>query len=185
MATGKAWATKNSVVGTELIPIEDCWIDIPNYKKIVMRALPEITDSKQATYNNEPIIGRSFPLYTYSHSNDRQIHMQIHFYVINEKDAADNLADLRAIQSAVYPREGTGGGSPFIPPPICQIKCGQILALQPLCVVLQSYSVKFPTEVIWDEKTFCPFKFDVDTNWWVVYTSSDLPFQSRIISSGR
>lgn len=171
--------------------IPDCYILIPNYKgengdgKINLRSLPGISDSKQAVYNNEAIIGRSFPFYTYSHSADRQIHMQVHFYVTDRKDVGRNLEDLRAIQSAVYPRPGEGG-APFMPPPICQIRCGQLLAKNdPLCVVLQSYSVKFPEEVIWDETTFCPFKFDVDTSWLTVYTSADLPYQDRIISSGR
>jgi hypothetical protein len=151
---------------------------------VYMRSLPDISDSKQAVYNNEAIIGRSFPMYTYSHSADRQIHLQLHFYVTERCDIQRNLNDLRAIQSAVYPRPGSDVNTPFKPPPICQIKCGQLLSSGPLCAILQSYSVKFPTEVIWDESTFCPFKFDIDTSWLAVYTSNNLPNQGRILIYG-
>ena len=151
---------------------------------IYMRSLPDISDSKQAVYNNEAIIGRSFPMYTYSHSADRQIHLQLHFYVTEQCDIQRNLNDLRAIQSAVYPTPASDQNTPFKPPPICQIKCGQLLSSGPLCAILQSYSVKFPTEVIWDESSFCPFKFDIDTSWLAVYTSNNLPNQGRILIYG-
>jgi hypothetical protein len=57
--------------------------------------LPEISDSKSAIYNNEPIIGRSFPLYTYSHSGDRSLNIQLHFFVVDVDDAVKNLGYLR------------------------------------------------------------------------------------------
>lgn len=164
--------------------IEDCYIEIPEAGTILMRSLPDISDGKSAVYNNEPIMGRSFPLYTYSHSADRTLNMQLHFYIIKEGDGQRNLEDLRRIQSAVYPRQGSGR-APYLPPPVCTIKVNKILADQPICAQLQSYSVKFPTDVAWDEETYCPFKFDVDTSWLVVYASNDLPYQDRIVTSGR
>jgi len=168
-----------------LVPIPNCEINIPNAPPIFLNNIPDISDSKDAIYNSEAIIGRSTPLYTYSHSGDRSISIQMHFFVVDEGDAKKNLGYLRSIQSALYPRNGSGG-SPFLPPVICQIKCGSLLSEStPLCCVLKSYSVKFPTEVTWDETTFCPFKFDVDTSWIVVYTSNDLPFQKRIVDFGR
>jgi hypothetical protein len=197
--------TKATNVG-KLNPVDKCNIRIPidrtpihlqrNRDKIydiVMNNLPDISDSKSAVYNQETVIGRSFPLYTYSHSGDRQISIQIHFFAINKVDIKKNLLDLRAIQSAVYPRQGISG-EPYRPPPVCQIVCGNLLSgnpasktntLEPLCVILQSYSVKFPTEVAWDEESYLPYRFDVDTTWLVVYTSEDLPFQNRIFKSGR
>ena len=168
-----------------LTPISKCTVLIPNAGTIVLNNLPTLTDAKTAVYNNEAIIGRSTPLYTYSHSGDRTISLAMHFFVVDKGDAAKNLKYLRWIQSAVYPREGTGG-SPFTPPVICQLKCGSLLAdNEPLCCALQSYSVKFPEEVAWDAETFIPFRFDVETSWIVVYTSDDLPFQSRIVQFGR
>lgn len=169
-----------------LAPLNDCWVNIPNAGRIVFSNLPDISDSKTAIYNTEAIIGRSTPLYTYSHSGDRTISMTMHFFVVDKGDVEKNLRYLKWIQSAVYPRGSeSSGGSPFKPPVICQIKCGFVLASQPLCCALQSYSVKFPTEVAWDGETFCPFRFDVETSWVVVYTSDDLPDQSRIVQSGR
>lgn len=167
-----------------LTPLNECWVDIPKAGKITFSNLPDISDSKSAVYNTEAIIGRSTPLYTYSHSGDRTINMTMHFFVIDKGDVDKNLRYLKWIQSAVYPR-GPEGESPFVPPVICRIKCGSILASEPICCFLQSYSVKFPTEVAWDEQTFCPFRFDVETSWVVVYTSDDLPDQSRIVNYGR
>jgi len=115
------------------------------------------------------------------------INFQIHFFVVDKGDETRNLADLRAIQSAVYPREGDGG-LPYKPPPICKLKCGDLISKGKwICAALQSYSVRFPTEVAWDtqEGTFCPYRFDVDTTWLIVYSSRFLPWQSRIIKTGR
>lgn len=165
--------------------VPNCYIDIPDFGIIKMQSLPEISDSKQAVYNSENIIGRSFPLYTYSHSGDRSISIQIHFFIMDQTSAQENLANLRGIQSAVYPRLGTGG-APYLPPVICTLKCGELIAKDPICAILQSYSVKFPTEVAFfeDDGTYCPYRFDVDTSWLIVYTSSNLPFNTRIIKSG-
>lgn len=182
--------TKATIKG-KLTPVPECEIIIPGAGDyggdgtIPMNNLPDISDSKSAVYNNEGIIGRSFPLYTYSHSADRTINIQLHFFIVEPGDGAKNLQYLRMIQSAVYPREGLM--TPYRPPPICRIRCKDLLATgkSPLCVALQSYSVKFPTEVAWDEETYCPYRFDVDTTWLTVYSSEDLPFQSRIVTSGR
>lgn len=174
--------------GGPLNPIEDCWVAIPagsSAIKIEMYALPDISDSKSASYNDEPIIGRAFPLKTYSHSDNRTISMQIHLFVTAPGDVEKNLGYLRLLESAVYPRRDPGSGVPFIPPPVCRIKCGELLAKEPLCVVLKQYSVKFPTDVAWDEKIYTPWKFDVDTTWEVVYKSPDLPGQARIIYTGK
>lgn len=175
----------------------NCSIVIPGEGRsphiITMNNLPDISDSKQASYNNEGIIGRSAPLYTYSNSGDRSISMQLHFFITQDTcsnlscgQCADcNLDNLRWIQSAVYPRKGTS--APYLPPPICRIKCGDLLAKDhsPICVILKSYSVKFPTEVSWDETTGCPYKFDVDTQWVVVYSTESLPYQNNIYTTGR
>jgi len=174
----------------DLTQISECVLTIPNGNgkgrdcEIVLNNLPDISDSKQTSYNNEAIIGRSFPLYTYSHSGDRSISISFHFFVLKKQDATENINSLRKIQSAAYPREGKNG-APFSPPVICTFKCGKLVGDTPLCLILQSYSVKFPTDVAWDEETYCPYKFDVETSWLTVYTSDELPDQNRIITSGR
>lgn len=168
--------------------IPDCYISIPGFgNPITLKSLPDISDGKQASYNSENIMGRSNPMYTYSHSGDRNISMQLHFFITEEGDALKNLNTLRQLQSALYPREGKGG-APYMPPCVCTIKCGNLLSDDPLSVVLQSYSVKFPTEVAWwegEEGQYCPYRFDVDTSWLVVYRSSDLPYANRIFNTGR
>jgi hypothetical protein len=174
---------KSTRTDGSLRPIDDCYLIIGG-KKIVFNNLPDITDSKNVQYNGDAVIGRSSPIHTYAHSDTRIIGLNMHFFVTKESDILDNLNYLRLIQSCAYPRDGFGA-APFVPPVICQLKCGRILADDELCVILQNYSVAFPTEVAWDDVTFVPFKFDIQTSWWVVYTSEDLPFANRIISSGR
>lgn len=49
-----------------------------------------------------------------------------------------------------------------------------------ICCVLKSYNVKFPIDVAWDEYSYLPWKFDIDTSWEAVYSSDDLPTDSRI-----
>ena len=58
-----------------LVTVPDCEIKIPgasfngsDYGVIPLNNLPDISDAKTAVYNGENIIGRSFPLYTYSYS---------------------------------------------------------------------------------------------------------------------
>jgi len=169
--------------GGPLISLKDCYVTVPSCGKIEFYVLPEISDTKNAEYSDESAIGRASPMKTYQYSGKRGISLQIHLIVTAPGDVQKNLNILRCLESAVYPREGTGG-APFIPPPICRLKCGKLLADNELCVILMQYSVKFPTEVAWDESTFTPYKFDIDTTWEVVYKSSDLPGQDRIINLG-
>ncbi len=185
-----------TIKGGPLVPIENCYIIVPydgdfvdsrfvknKEFKIVLKNLPEISDSKSASYSDEVVIGRSSPLKTYSQSDNRVISMQLHMVVSVPSDIQYNLMALRALQSATYPRDGKET-APFIPPPICRIKCGYLLGFQEICVILKNYSVKFPTEVAWEENTFVPFKFDIDTSWDVVYKSSALPGQEKIFVFG-
>lgn len=175
--------------GGALVDLDDCYIIVPlgtagRPHIIRFDILPDISDSKSASYNDEPIIGRAFPLKTYSHSDNRVINIQIHMMVTEPGDAEKNLQDMRALESALYPRMDGITGAPFIPPAVCRIKCGELLAKDYLCCVLKQYSVKFPTDVAWDEKLYTPWKFDVDTTWEVVYKTMDLPGQKEIYFSG-
>jgi hypothetical protein len=169
----------------DLEPIPDCTITIPRTggsHVVRLKVLPEITDAKSAHYNDEPVIGRSFPIKTYSHSENRTINMKAHFVILKDADAAENVQNLRAIQSAVYPREGAS--TPYLPPPVCKLKCGHLLSKSDLCVVLKSYSVNFQTDVAWYQSTstaiYLPYKFDIDMVWEAVYASVDLPGQDKI-----
>lgn len=175
---------KATVPSGDLIDIENCWIFIPNWGKYTLPILPEISDSKSATYSDEPGIGRSMTMKAYSHSDNRTINMKIHLIVRKQDDVLFNLQVMRGIQSACYPRVDNTGTSPYLPPPICQIKVGRLLGDNPLCVVLKNYSVNYPSDVPWDSVTCVPWKFSIDTSWDMVSKSSDLPGQERIIQFG-
>ena len=163
---------------------DNCWVSIPNYGKIQLKILPEISDSKKATYADTIVIGRSTPIKTYSHSDNRTISMKMHFLVVQQSDIQTNIKYLWAIESAVYPRLGQNS-NPYTPPPVCHIQCGQMLGDAPLCVILDNYNVSFPTNVAWDKDTLLPYYFEVTTSWHVVYaTSSGIPNQDKIISHG-
>lgn len=167
-----------------LIPIDKCYIQIPGFGQIVFNNLPEVGDSKSAIYNSEPIIGRASPIHTYHYSDTRMINIQLHLFILERGDAQKNLRIKRALESCLYPREGSGG-APFVPPPICEVRVGEFLATSPVCCSLQSMNVTAPTDVAWDMETLCPYKMDISTTWMKVYNSPDLPTQSRIMSTGR
>ena len=173
-----------TIPGGKLVNLKDCYIQIPNGMKIELNNLPDLSDTKGASYNDEVIMGRSFPLKSFSHSENRAISMTLHFFVVNKEDISINMQYLRAIESCTYPRTANSGLA-FQPPPVCQIKCGKLLGEDELCVVLRSYSVKFPTDAVWDEETYVPFKFDVDTSWEVVYRTVNLPGQEKILAMGK
>jgi len=197
----EGWGKATDTATGNLYPLNACKIYIQG-EDIRLRVLPEITDTKSASWNDEPIMGRSFPMKTYSHSENRTITMVCHFVVIEEQDIEDNLRALRLIESAVYPMDDPR--FPYRPPPVCRIECGQLLGgaangtdRHPLCVILKSYSVQFPTDVPWDngirttsgaggigKATYLPYKFDVTCNWEAVYPSENLPGQERIAYGG-
>ena len=192
--TGEKLATQAN--GT-LNPLCKCWMRVPGYNnsnfgdgdgKITLRVLPEISDSKTAAYNDEPIMGRSFPLKTFSHGENRVINMNCPFIVTAKEDILRNISDMKALESAVYPREGSGN-NPYQPPPVCQLQCGSLLDSRtsrhlpaPLCVVLRSYSVSFPGEVPWDQAWYLPYRFTVNLQWEVVYVTEKLPGQEQIMN---
>ena len=98
-----------TIPGGMLKPIDDCYVVIPLMDGefvITFNNLPDITDAKSASYNDEVVIGRASPIKTYSQSDNRTISMQIHMIVSSPDDIQDNLASLRALQSAAYPRDG-------------------------------------------------------------------------------
>jgi hypothetical protein len=169
----------------KLQPITQCTVNVPGAGTLTPRILPEISDSKSATYNDEPIIGRSFPVKTFSHSDNRTISMKWHIVIVDQATLTEAITQLKAFQSCVYPANGTVGQTPYEPPSICTINCGIMTyagsGSNNLCVVLKSYSVSYPTDVAYDPTNFLPYKFDIDLVWDVVYATSGLPGNSMII----
>lgn len=169
--------------GGRLAPLSNCQIIIPGAGTIVPRILPELSDGKGAAYVDEPVMGRSSPPTIFSHSEKRAFNITLHFFAETSAQSGINLQQLRWIQSACYPRADSGD-APFSPPPICTIQCGRIFADFPLCAILKNYSVKYPTDVPWDEDTYLPIKFSIDTSWEVVYKVTSLPGSEKIVESG-
>lgn len=167
-----------------LAEIANCSIQIQGGPEIKVRSIPEMSDSKSASYNDESIMGRSFPLKTFSHGENRVISWDIPFYVLEDTDIDLNLSYLYALESAVYPQEGDGT-DPYYPPPLCTIQCGKLFGMQPLCCILRSYSTRFPSDVAYDPDSMLPYKFTVQCQFEAVYPPTDLPGSSRILSSGR
>ncbi len=163
------------------VPVDRGSTKSVSYKTITLKILPEITDSKGSDYPDENIIGRSFPIKTYSHSGNRTIGMKVTFIVLTQSDILQNFINLRLLQSAAYPDDGTS--SPYCPPPICRIRVGQLLTSQNdgwLCVVLKQYNTTFDTSYVWDETTYLPYKISIDLSWDVVFDNQNLPGQSMI-----
>ena len=177
--------TNNKATGSggALQTIPNCYIDIPKLGKIELNILPGISDSKNVNFANENIMGRATPMVSYAHSEPRIIVLDLHFLVTKQGDAQKNLLNLRKIQSLAYPREGQDG-VPYLPPPICKIRCGEILSKTELCVIMKSYSIKFPEDVAWDRDTYLPVRFDINTSWDVIYVSNNLPNSDRIVKLG-
>lgn len=154
---------------------------------VCFRILPDITDSKSAVYSHETIIGRSNPVVVFSHSEPRQINAELHFMIMTCQDVGENLRNLNIIRSLVYPG-GPEVDVPYTPPPVSKFKCGHLLdGPDGLCVILKSYSVRFPTDVAWDDNdpngltpTYLPYRFTISTNWEVVYACKDLPSNQLI-----
>lgn len=192
-------------VNGDLTPIDGCDLIIPGAPRlngsqpgqIVFTSLPELSDQKSASYNPENVIGRALPIMTFAYGEGRNISVTANFYILKQGDSTTNLKILRAIQSAVYPRQGTGT-MPYYPPPVCKIRCGRLLAKDYLCVLMKSYNVKFPTDVPWNINIpaggggilggggalndFVPYKMEVSMEFETTYASSQLPNQEQIIT---
>jgi len=168
-----------------LNPIENCYLIIPSLGTWTLNNLPDISDGKDVVFNEDNIMGRSSPIVMYHYSGARNISIQFHMFHYDDQEGRDNLLFLRSIQSLAYPRAASSS-APYAPPEICKFRCGNLLSVNSeLCLILLSYRTTFPTDVIWDFRNYMPYKFDIDTSWRVVYTSQDLPINTRIIQSGR
>lgn len=196
--------------GLELQALRDCYIRIgsgPNSEKILMWMLPDISDSHDASYGEETGIGRSLPIKTFGSGGNRVISWTATF-IANTRDMLElNLRSLRLLQSATYPRDNSGLELPYAPPTLCFLRCGELLAnqvdsngnpilnyylpqnpepgaIQEICTVLKSCSVKFPKDVPWSDFGYIPYKFDVSLTFEVVYPTDNLPGQERIALYG-
>lgn len=175
--------TKATQANGALQEITQCRISTPN-GVIRLKILPEITDSKGANYQSEPIIGRTTPILNYSYSEPRMINSELTFMITQCQDIVDNLTYLRLIESLVYPGDPVPGGAPYTPPPVSKFVCGKLLGDSGVCVILKSYSVRYQSDVAWDAETYLPYKFTVSCQWEVVYACSNIPTNCMIRTAG-
>lgn len=172
--------------GGVLSEITDCYIMI-GPKTIKSRILPDISDTKGATYTDEAGMGRTMPFKSYQNSENRTIQWTAHYVVTKQSDVNEYLNEIKIIQSAVYPRPSNSTRAldpPYFPPVICKIKCGKLLRdglNDYINAVMKTYNLKYDTSVPWDQKTLLPYKFDIDMTFEVVYDQSSLPGADKII----
>jgi hypothetical protein len=179
-----------------LVPIGGCFLSARG-KTIFPHVLPDISDKHSATFSDEQIMGRSMPVKSYASSSDRTISWKWKFVNTDRESYIRNLEDYNFLKSLTYPIDNPSGSIPYEPPPICQIKCGGILAADKsqgymLNAICTDCSASFPTDVVWTSFTdsndgdfeYMPVEFNVDTTFSIVYRASDLPGQSRIMKYG-
>ena len=85
-----------------LVEVPNCDINVPGSDAITFFSLPEISDNKTASYNQENVIGRSSPIKIYNYSEERQISFRFSLYILKSGDDRRNLRIIRALQSATY-----------------------------------------------------------------------------------
>lgn len=191
---------KATLVDGDLKPIDDIFIRITGISAfrvqtlgfdfgqqtsttIYPKILPDLSDGKGAEYPGENIQGRSFPTKTFAYSNDRSFSLEWKFIALKESDINENLKHKRLLESCVYPRDEISS-TPFMPPPICQVKYGKLLGDEPICAVLKSYSVKYDTAQVFHFGTMLPYRFDMSLQFETLYSSSKLPGQEKIAKMG-
>jgi hypothetical protein len=166
---------KATIPGGDLNPVSGCYIEV-GPELIPMGILPDISDTKSVNYANENAIGRTAPFTLFANGELRSVSWTCHFIVKKKSDIQKYLGYIRTLQSACYPENQEGH-----PPPICRLQCGKILSAESLCAVLKRYSIKFDTNVPWDETDLIPYKLDIDLDFDIVYDQSALPIASDIM----
>lgn len=164
---------KATARGGKLLNIDDIYIQVKS-TKIIAYILPDVSDSKGASYADENAIGRSTPFKNYSFSENRVIQWN-HHWIVDTRDRIDQiLREIRILQSLVYPSSET---KPYAPPNLAKLKLGNILDdKKELCCILKTYSLKYPTDVPWyndsGKNVSIPYKVDMDLSFEVVYDNS-------------
>jgi hypothetical protein len=141
----------NNRVITSFIVVLNRGVGFPVKDIIPFQFLPNIIrDSKNAVYNDIPIIARSVPVKNYSYSNSRTISFTLEFFTSPEQGPSTIFTPLTiktridALRALVYPDY-----SGFIvkPPPRCIVMVGLQLAFMGVC---RNVSVSYSNQSPWD-----------------------------------
>ncbi len=173
----------------QLVSLRDCYIRASGNPPVViyMNNLPEISDQKSASYTEENAMGRSVPVKAFANGSSRKIGWKMKVIAQSNEEQTKAINNLRFLESCVYPKADPTNILPYIPPRVLSIKCGRLLADYELSVILTDYSVDFPTDQPWSDKSntlYLPYMFNISLSFEVVYDSRYLPGADRIISIG-
>lgn len=176
--------------------LEHCYIMIPQLlqqEKIYMNNLPEIGDSKSASYPDEIGMGRSTPFKSYAGSENRTITWKANFFlestkgddeIANGLTAEDILRYIRCFEACLYPF-AENDSVPYAPPPVCRLKCGSLLSKEgEIHAIMKQYQVSYDTTVPWEKNTYLPYKVTVDLSFDVIYDQTELPGAELILELG-
>lgn len=154
--------------------------------RIYFETLPEITENKSATYNDEIVLGRSSPVKTFAHGDNRVITLTMNFIATHESDFIRYRQYMFAIASAAHPRYEQG----YAPPDICKIQIGGILGNDPVSCVLRNYDFNTENTTFWYDRDaqdeaernamYMSMRFSINTNWDVVYSYESLPSNTDV-----
>lgn len=172
----------------QLKKIPNCSLILPfevigtNSNEITFYSLPEISESKSATYPDEELMGRSSPINIYSKSDHRSISITMHLYVTVQEEIEINLNIIRAISSLVYPEYSD---EDWRPPNIVYFNCGKLLSENRVPLLLKDYNVNYATDVQWfydeEKNIYMPLHVSIKTSWNIVYSWESLPGWQDVI----
>ena len=178
-----------------LTRIKNCWIQVANVNranpsensllpggsdKYYFTALPELSWSKNANYNAQPIIGRPVPVITYAHSGPKSVTVTIHMHNPTRNDMDYNLSAVNYLAGALHPRLD----ATYAPPPICTFHCGPGAAksggslrspMQHFNFIMTSMKQNMGSDTVWDTDYMMPKSWDIDISGDIVYTYIELP----------
>jgi hypothetical protein len=118
-----------------LSPESFCYlIDLDSQDQLSFQLMPDpISESKNAIYNEIPVVGRSLPHLGYNSSSSRMIALELNFVALERegKYTVDWVKDrARWLESKVYPKYINGF---TFPPPKLLLIVGNVIGLQ--CVM--------------------------------------------------
>lgn len=148
-------------------------------------ALPEVSDSKEAQYSDIPILGRSSPIPTFSHSGYRKFQIAFHLHSITDELKQYHVNFIRAVASLVHPEYNNS----YRPPRLAWFKCGSLIGIPTATggrgyvrILAESYSYTMDPEYVWlDQLDLVPQYIALNINVRVVYSYARLPGADSVL----
>jgi hypothetical protein len=149
-------------------------------------ALPEVSDSKEAQYSDIPILGRSSPIPTFSHSGYRRLQIVFHLHSTSEELRKYHAQFIWAAASLVHPEYEQS----YRPPRLAWFKCGTLIGggsdrTSGGYVRLLTDSVNYtldPEQVWLDRSDLMPQYVSLSMAVRVVYNYRGLPGANKVLN---